>query len=172
MFLTKTIPILGDDYKAHQTIKQWYEGNQKILYQRSDYATTILSDNPPHNIPRGITKEIDLSKFTQLNDQHIFSIRLNTAYKPSNRKNRIPIPVPKINNWIKNKLNEAGINANFQYKIEGNRNTTKQNTNFSMHSTIVTGILSITDPTKFQQTLTNGIGQGKCLGFGMLNIFM
>jgi len=61
--------------------------------------------------------------------------------------------------------------AEFIYRTEGPRISAKGEHKITLSSVFVTGMCQVKDVIRFKTALTKGIGHGKGLGFGMINIF-
>lgn len=165
MYLTKLSPISGDDYKKHQMIKDIFPGDQKVLFQVNDMGITVISE-----VAVTDSVEIDLSSYT-LGSKHPFTLRLNPVTRDIRTKKRIAMDVPLVKGWIRGRLKSAGVEADFQYIREGTRRSVKQGKVISFCSILCFGVLTIIDVKLFQEALLSGVGHGKGIGFGLINVF-
>lgn len=169
MYLTK-INLDGDDYKMHQAIRDIFPGGQRVLFQRSDMDALVLSKEQP--IKEGLeVKEIDLSSLAVVGEQHIFTLRLNPAKRDIKTRKRVTLSEQETRTWIEEKLKGAGVNSKFKYAREGTRRSMKGGMKISLASVLCYGVLTVRDADLFRQAVEQGIGHGKGLGFGFLNIF-
>ncbi len=166
-------PIHGDDYFVHQSLKAAFDRG-KILYQRTRYGIYVISDVMPAE-KLGADKVLELHKvLSGLNDNnnHLFSVRLNPVVTRfiRNKKRRVCISKYKINEWVAEKLNDAGMDTHFTIQLEDDRVSDKKGNKITLSSVMVVGTFRIAHMDKFRTALTSGIGHGKGLGFGALNI--
>lgn len=173
-YLTRIYGIVGDDYQAHQKLKNIFDQDE-ILFQRGKFETVVLSIKEPEiNYPSLVTKHI--STFLDEIDygsEFLFTARLNPVVtKQVNEKGkRYPVEKSRLREWIKNKLEVAGVSAEFIYSTEGPRISMKKEHKITLSSVFVTGMCQVKDIDRFKTALTKGIGHSKGLGFGMLNVF-
>jgi CRISPR-associated protein Cas6/Cse3/CasE subtype I-E len=168
MYLTNLPSIQGDDYKQHQNVRQVFPGTQRVLFQQHDCGVTVISDEKP--VEDLNTKEIDETSFV-VGGQYPFTVRLNPSKRDIKTHKKVPIDSDFVKAWIGNKLLGSGVDAKFQYIKEGVRRSVKQGKTISLVSVLCFGLLTIKDTETFSKALKSGIGAGKGLGFGMLNIF-
>jgi len=87
---------------------------------------------------------------------------------------RVPVPVDDLENWLIRhsenggfKIRQASVlTAGYAYV---NRSGEKRQGQ-QLRSVRFEGILEVTDPEKFRQSLNSGIGPAKAFGFGLLSI--
>jgi len=169
MYLTK-IRLDGDDYKMHQAIRGIFPGSQRVLFQRSDMGVLVFSAE--RSVKDGLeVKEIDLSSLAVVGEQHIFTLRLNPAKRDIKTKKRVALSEQETRTWIEEKLKGAGVDSKFKYAREGSRRSMKGEIKISLASVLCYGVLTVKDPDLFRRAVEQGIGHGKGLGFGFLNIF-
>jgi CRISPR-associated protein Cas6/Cse3/CasE subtype I-E len=166
MYITELSIIDGDNYKQHQYIRKIFQGDQKVLFQKTDSCIIVLSSNKSNKE----CKEVDLSNYNNI-DSYTFSIRLNPSKRDNKSKKRVAIDIQNTKKWIREKLEKNGIEANFQYIPEGINRSKKENKTISLNSVLCFGSLKIKDFNLFSNAVLNGIGNAKGLGFGLLNIF-
>ena len=169
MYLTK-INMDGDDYKVHQAIRDIFPGGQRVLFQRSDVNALVLSKERP--VKDGLeVKEVDLSSLAIVGEQYIFTLRLNPAKRDIKTKKRVALSEQETRTWVEDKLKGTGVVSKFKYSREGSRRSMKGDMKISLASVLCYGVLTVKDPDLFRQAIEQGIGHGKGLGFGFLNIF-
>jgi CRISPR-associated protein Cas6/Cse3/CasE subtype I-E len=169
MFLTK-LPLLNksdDDYKYHQYVKGIFCKSEKVLFQKADDVVFVLSSEKSMNE----CEEISLRKYN-VGDNIPFIIRLNPTKTDIKTGKRVRLETDKIKTWINKTFTNRGCDIKFQYIIEGTRRSIRDNETISLFSILCFGNLVIKDVNCFYNTLTTGIGHGKGLGFGLLNIFL
>jgi CRISPR-associated protein Cas6/Cse3/CasE subtype I-E len=173
-YLTRIYDVAGDDYQVHQKLKTIFDQDY-ILFQRGKFETVVLSTKAPAiNHPKAVTKEI--SAFLDSIDsgsEFLFTVRLNPVVtkKIDDKGKRYPIEQSMLQEWINNKMEDAGMIAEFIYNTEGPRVSMKKEHKITLSSVFVTGMCQVKDVSRFNKALTKGIGHSKGLGFGMLNIF-
>lgn len=167
MHLTRMPVVEGDDYQQHQAVRKVFPGDQKVLFQQSDNCLTILSSEKPVGLQ---SQEIDISSQAVVGKQYSFTVRLNPAKRDMKTHKRVALDNDSVKPWITQQLNKAGVNAKFQYIKEGIRRSAKQGKTISIASVICFGFLTVKDVESFRKALESGIGNGKGMGFGLLNI--
>lgn len=163
MYLTKLPPMQGSDYQVHQKIRELFPGEQRVLFQRSDYKIFVIS--------KTAIKESELYQNTfAVGEQQSFTLRLNPSYRSrENGKCIALLPVSK--DWIQKKLKQAGVKGMYNIISEKSRCFMKGSTKITLSSVFITGFLEVFDDRKFAHALRKGIGRGKSFGFGMINIY-
>jgi len=168
MYLTKLMPIMGDDYLIHQEVKKLFEDTQKVLFQQTDSCLIVLSDLP---CTKGKTVPVDFSSYALSEEQHLFSVRLNAASRSTKTGKRETVLPDKVEAWVASRLSKIGVEAVFQIKPEGIRKSLRKDKVISLSSIFVTGYMTVKEPDLFRKALESGIGHGKGFGYGLLNIF-
>ncbi len=87
---------------------------------------------------------------------------------------RVPVPADKLHQWLARQAAAGG------FSIQENSTTvqagyifvskTRDSKGQRLRSVRYEGILAVTDPDNFRNTLTRGIGPGKAFGFGLLSV--
>jgi len=173
-YLTRIYDIVGDDYQIHQKLKNIFDQDD-ILFQRGKFETVVLSTKASaKQHPTVVTKQI--STFLDSIDcgsEFLFTARLNPVVtkKIDDKGKRYPVEQNRLREWINNKLEAAGMIAEFIYSTEGPRISMKKEHKITLSSVFVTGMCQVKDVSRFKTALAKGIGHSKGLGFGMLNIF-
>ena len=170
MYLTKMLPVVGDDYEVHRKVMERFERPQRVLFQHTPTCLYVLSERPSSRAV-GRQAEVDVDKLSLAGEQHFFSLRLNAARRSPGGGKRVSIPLPKMREWVSSKFARAGVEADFDYSVEGTRRSRKGEATVSLQSVMVTGVLTVKDSSAFKQALCSGIGHAKGFGFGMLNVF-
>jgi len=87
---------------------------------------------------------------------------------------RVPVDADQLYQWLAGKAESGGFSID-----EGSTtvqptyiyvNKTRNGDGQRLRSVRYDGILKITDPARFQETLIRGIGPGKAFGFGLLSV--
>jgi CRISPR-associated protein Cas6/Cse3/CasE subtype I-E len=173
-YLTRISDIAGDDYQVHKKLKSIFDQDD-ILFQRGRFETVVLSiKTPAIHHPSMATKHIAaFLDSIECGSEFLFTVRLNPVVtkKVDDRGKRYPVEQNRLQEWINNKLEAAGIKAEFIYNTEGPRISMKQDHKITLSAVFVTGMCQVKDLSHFQKALTKGIGHSKGFGFGMLNIF-
>jgi len=161
MYLTKLSPMLGSNYQVHQKVRELFPGEQRVLFQRSDYGIVVIS--------KTAIKESELQKNTfTVGDQYPFTLRLNSSHKKNGKRVALS-DVSK--DWVQKKLGQAGVKGMYNIIPEKAQCFMKGSTKITLSSVFITGFFEILDEEKFIYALYNGIGKGKSFGFGMINIY-
>lgn len=168
MYLTELDELIGDDYEVHVKLSEIFDG-QRVLFQRRGNQLVVLSKKPiaVSNDVSGILKTI------KTGSEFLFVLRINPVVtRFINGKNRrIALEPSSIKPWLDQIFSKHGFTADVAFKIEGIRRSKKGSYTISLLSVLVNGILVVSDPVQFRKSLERGIGHGKGLGFGFLNIF-
>lgn len=171
MYISRRSPINeSNDYKIHQKVKSLFEGDQKVLWQQNSHSLYVLSELAPGK-ELDDCRQIDIGDVTQKGEQHIFSIRMNPVYRDTKTRKKIKIDNDKTNEWVNRKLKESGVDAKFKLSFDGYRTYSKNGFEVPAWTVMVKGFLTVIDSEKFRKSLTNGIGNLKFVGYGMINIF-
>lgn len=126
-------------------------------------------------------KLIPESYFTR--SRYRFHLRANPTRKVavqnpdgSFKKNSRRVPLSKREDliaWIRRKGEQGGfaVQEDSLRTIPGGREYFQKNGQRGLHSAVeFQGVLAVTDPRKFRETFTRGIGPAKAFGFGLLVI--
>ncbi len=83
---------------------------------------------------------------------------------------RVPVPPDQLINWLARQAESAGffINRDATTLQLGYIYMNKNGKGQRLRSVLFDGLLRVTDPDAFRQTLIRGIGSGKAFGFGLL----
>jgi CRISPR-associated protein Cas6/Cse3/CasE subtype I-E len=171
MFLsTIPDPVELDDYAVHQRIMSLTEG-RKALFQRKGTSIDILTAEPLEG-SRDISSQLaNLTAGQSL----LFTIRLNPVVsqklEKGQRGKRRPVPAADLKPWVARTLEKNGARATFSILSEGPRFSRKGASTITLSSITVSGVLKILDADALRTAISTGIGHGKAMGFGMLNIF-
>lgn len=171
MFLsTIPDPVELDDYAVHQRIMMLTDG-RKALFQRKGTSIDILTAEPLEG-SRDISRHLaGLAAGQSL----LFTIRLNPVVskklEKGQRGKRRPVPPPDLKAWVQRTLEKHGARATFSLLSEGPRFSRKGEGTITLSSITVSGVLEILDADLVRSAITGGIGHGKAMGFGMLNVF-
>ena len=165
MYLLKLYNQIGDDYSIHQKVRSLVPSTYKVLFQTKGGCVTIATCL---NIEG--SKEIKLD--AQEGSQYLFDIRVNPARR--DRKTGKVTSLHETNHvaWFKKKAEENGFEIiAIKTEDEGSRSSQKGQSTITIRSLFIIGMLIVKDKEKFNRALQHGIGRGKGLGFGLLNIF-
>jgi CRISPR system Cascade subunit CasE len=163
-------PVELDDYAVHQRIMA-LTGGRKALFQRKGTGIDILTAEPLEG-SRDISGQLAALAAGQ---SLLFTIRLNPVVskklEKGQRGKRRPIPPSELKSWAARTLEKIGARATFTILSEGPRFSRKGDSTITLSSITVSGVLEILDADLLRTAITGGIGHGKAMGFGMLNIF-
>jgi CRISPR system Cascade subunit CasE len=90
---------------------------------------------------------------------------------------RVPVPPDQLVDWLEHRGQKDGFSINkdsitiqptyvFMKKSSMEKNSKGQR----LYSVLFNGLLRVSDPEAFQQTLVSGIGTAKAFGFGLLSV--
>ena len=85
---------------------------------------------------------------------------------------RVPVPTDQLIDWLARRAESAGffIERDATTVQPGYIYMNKNGKGQRLRSVLFDGLLLVTDPDAFRQTLIRGIGSGKAFGFGLLSI--
>jgi len=85
---------------------------------------------------------------------------------------RVPVPTDQLIDWLARRAESAGffIKRDATTLQPGYIYMNKNGKGQRLRSVLFDGLLRVTDPDAFRQTLVRGIGSGKAFGFGLLSI--
>jgi len=88
---------------------------------------------------------------------------------------RVPVQTEELNEWLNSRGKEGGFSIDkdsttIQQGYMYFKNPQKRDQEARLRSVRYDGVLKVTDPTRFQETLLKGIGPGKAFGFGLLSV--
>lgn len=90
---------------------------------------------------------------------------------------RVPVPPDQFVDWLERQAETAGFSINNDFTtiqssyIYMNKGYKDKNSNGQhLLSVLFNGLLQVTDPDAFRETVVSGIGSGKAFGFGLLSI--
>jgi CRISPR system Cascade subunit CasE len=187
---------LRDCYDWHQKVWKAFPGRDgerrdfltRLDQRREGFRLLIVSPTQPER-PEWCppdpeswkTKPIPETYFTRR--RYAFQLCANPTKKVSKElpdgsltKNGRRVPLRKreeLVDWIKRKGDQGGFavdEATLRTFSRG-REYFKKNGQDGLHSAVeFQGVLAVTDPAKFHETFTGGIGSAKAFGFGLLVI--
>jgi CRISPR system Cascade subunit CasE len=194
-FATAARLRLRDCYDWHQAVWKAFPGRDRerrefltrLDQRREGFRLLIISPMEPTRpewCPPGAeswkTKPIPETYFTRR--RYVFQLCANPTKKIASKadgtvtKNGRRVPLGKreeLVEWIKRKGDQGGFavdEATLRTFSRG-REYFRKNGQDGMHSAVeFEGALTVTDPAKFHETFTRGIGSAKAFGFGLLVI--
>ena len=169
MYLTELDDLIGDDYQIHVALSAMFH-EQKILFQRRGQRVLVMSREPLGGSSRDISPILAKVK---PGDEFLFVARLNPVITKfiDGKNRRVAIDPPRINVWLDSVFSKNGITAECTYRVEGIRRSRKDERTISLFSVLVNGVLVASEVDLFRKAVKQGVGHGKGLGFGLLNIF-
>jgi hypothetical protein len=173
MYITKLYNVTGDDYCIHKYVMRFFPGNRP-LFQVNGSIVTTYSNTIPVNVDSKFIKEVSVNP--KVGDAHLFTLRISPTKRDKNTHKIVSIDNSLISEWVKNKAIKNGFNIDaMKTEDEGFRVAIKKSlpNPITLRSIFITGMLSVQDPLKFNNTVYHGLigARSKGLGFGMLNIF-
>jgi CRISPR system Cascade subunit CasE len=194
-FATAARLRLRDCYDWHQAVWKAFPGRDgeprdflmRLDRRREGFRLLIVSpieptrpDWCPADAESWKTKPIPESYFTRR--RYAFQLCANPTKKVRSRpdgslpKHGRRVPLGKreeLVEWIKRKSDQGGFTvdeATLRTFSRG-REYFEKNGRQGLHSAVeFKGMLTVTDPAKFHETFTRGIGSAKAFGFGLLAI--
>jgi CRISPR system Cascade subunit CasE len=195
-FATAVRLRLHDNYAWHQAVWKAFPGRNgerrdflmRLDQRREGFRLLIVShvqpvrpDWCPPDAESWKTKPIPDTYFTRI--RYAFQLCANPTKKVSKArpdgsltKNGRRVPLGKreeLVEWIKRKGTDGGFavdEATLRTMSRG-REYFEKNGQSGLHSAVeFQGILTVTNPIKFHESFTHGIGSAKAFGFGLLVI--
>jgi CRISPR system Cascade subunit CasE len=88
---------------------------------------------------------------------------------------RVPVPADKFDEWLTSRAAPAGFSVEGLIGVQAGYLYAKDNKAANgkgqrLRSVRYDGVLKVTDPARFQETLLKGVGPGKAFGFGLLSV--
>lgn len=188
MYLTSLPNIVGDDYRSHQILAALF-APQRILYLRKGPQVAVLSPSPLPLHPQKSHDVTDIIAAIENDSMYHFSTRLNPSIskrRDSSSNNerehavvqttnswskREAIPPQETSDWVKHQFDKNGATVHCRTTWEGIRRSKKKSYEIALASVHVQGIVIVKDAEAFRNIVVNGLGHGKGLGFGMIDIF-
>jgi CRISPR system Cascade subunit CasE len=195
-FATAARLRLRDCYDWHQAVWKAFPGREglrrefltRLDRRREGFRLLIVSPSEPvrpewcpPDAESWRTKPISERYFTCR--RYVFQLWANPTKKVSKEgpdgtltKNGRRVPLGKreeLVQWIKRKGDQGGFTVNEATlrTFSRGREYFRKNGQDGLHSAVeFEGVLSVTDPAKFHETFTRGIGSAKAFGFGLLVI--
>jgi CRISPR system Cascade subunit CasE len=187
---------LRDSYDWHQAVWQAFPGRDdkprdfltRLDQRREGFRLLIVSPAKPTRpdwCPPGPeswkTKPIPATYFTR--NRYAFQLCANPTRKVSKQRpdgsltkngTRVPLRTrEEFLEWIQRKGQQGGFTADQATlrTFSRGREYFDKNGQRGLHSAVeFQGILTVTDPARFHETFTRGIGSAKAFGFGLLVI--
>jgi CRISPR system Cascade subunit CasE len=182
---------LHDTYAWHQAVWKAFPGRDgeprdfltRLDRHREGFRLLIVSPTQPERPdwcpPDGWrTKPIPESYFGKT--RYAFQLSANPTKKVASRadgtltKNgrRVPLGTrEELVEWIRRKGDQGGftVDESTLRTFSRGREYFRKNGRQGLHSAVeLKGVLTVTDPAKFHETFTHGIGTAKAFGFGLL----
>jgi CRISPR system Cascade subunit CasE len=179
---------LSDAYELHRTIMGAFpdgaEGPGRVLYRVEDVkgATVVIliqSDKEPDckkmNIPEDyFTNHPGIKTFDPVfmdGQQLIFRLTANPTVKRDGKRWGLTSEDDQ-RRWMERKASTGGFSIVSLRTIPHRAAQGEKGDGKALKFASVTfeGVLRVIDPTKFRETLEDGIGSGKGFGFGLLSL--
>ena len=186
---------LRDSYAWHKVVWKAFPGRDgsprdfltRLDQRRDGFRLLIVSAEPParpdwcpSDAQSWKTKPIPDTYFSR--KRYAFQLCANPTKKVASRpdgsitKNGRRVPLGKreeLLEWINRKGEQGGftVDAETLRTFSRGRQYFQKKGQQGLHTAVeFRGILAVTDPTKFRETFTRGIGSAKAFGFGLLVI--
>ena len=185
----------SNPYAMHQTLARVFDAEGEFLWRLEDTILLVQSQvrpdwgrlEPNYLLRPSESKAVDVSAITTLERPLRFRLRANTnkaksvpkeqretraSGRPASGKRHGLYQPEEQLEWLKSRADANGFTIldtmvahsdRWQVRKEGQAPITLAVAEFD-------GVLRITDPTLFQQSLEQGIGRGKALGLGLLSV--
>ena len=136
----------------------------------------MLSPEPPHKKAGHSISVKHVIDNIKVGDSLDFSIRINPVISKKTDANakrgvRKAVPTHDLKRWLDNKFIKYGFWADYYFDQKNFRESVKNGSLISIASFLVSGSLEVLHPDSVRCALTEGIGRGKGLGFGMLHVY-
>ena len=168
-----------DSYSVHRLVYSLFPANTcgRILFRDKgvrQQERTILIFSPV--VPKGPswvelrTREVPDKLFTF--SEYRFSVRMNPVF----RRERKEFPIKgslEQGKWFLRKCGEWGFQVPQDQLIVSETDIQEfasEKHHITQESVVFSGVLEVTDRSRFRESVENGIGRGKSFGFGLLEI--
>ena len=186
----KTMKMLTDVYKLHQTILQGFSAYQncdRVLFrvepeERNALVSVLIQSTlePDWSLFKGINQGVVSVKTKEFSPQLLpgdflrFRLRANPTVCREGKRYGL-IRDESLREWLTKK--EAKIGAKFidivsmdEGYINGNKNDGQTRHRVNLKVARFEGVVRVTSPDFFVHALKNGIGPAKAFGCGLLSI--
>jgi CRISPR system Cascade subunit CasE len=195
-FATAAKLRLHDNYDWHKAVWQAFPGRDgeprdfltRLDRRREGFRLLIVSpaaptrpDWCPPDPESWKTRPIPETYFAR--GRYIFNLCANTTKKvtklaadgsPTKNGKRVPLHErEELVAWLKRKGEQGGFTADEATlrTFSRGREYFEKNGQTGLHSAVeFQGVLAVTDPARFHETFTRGVGPAKAFGFGLLVI--
>lgn len=192
----ESLNLLSSPERIHAAVMKGFpnseESGERILWSlQKGYASTIVyveSDTRPDYTgwverygwpelpPENTVRTTDNTAFHDSiseDDIRVFQLTATPAKKMNGSKNRVPLVGEAANDWVRNKLLDAGceiIDGTFSKKSENSYKFTKNagSSVVKVSQSTYAGLVRIKDPKKAVSAINDGIGSNKAYGSGLL----
>lgn len=166
--------VVGDSYFAHQVITSAFP-DQKVAFFRDGANCVVFSEKEPiAPFAREVyilnTSEFDIQDVLE-NSNKMFTLRVNPVKRT--REGKQKVPDENMEHWLIEHLANIGCEIK-QYIHAGScwdkfvqRKTGK---NIQIYYHVIMGMLEIVDEKLFTDNYFKMMGQGKCFGYGLVNL--
>lgn len=161
----------SDSYRNHQIVKSIFKvGENDILIFRSNKDNIYVRTNaiPDNSSGRLMIKPVTKQHRIVTGAKMQFFINLSLYKRKDGKKIAFE---GDLNDYVMQKMQDKGFNVVKIHQTQrGELLTKRKNVKLRFDYVSVHGVLEITNPDLFKNTLATGIGRDKMVGLGMLNI--
>ena len=175
-YLTKVAGVSGGFYRAHQVVKSMFPGEQHLLFQDNMGHLSILSDAPRQGEPFDPSVEVRseaVVEYPLAGTTVAFVFRCNPTRKDRKTGKRMALDDGGAQAWVERKLAAAGGEVLAMSMVhEGMMTDSKQEgQGLFFASYVASGVMTVKDGDTLATAVHDGIGPGKSMGWGFLNVF-
>jgi CRISPR system Cascade subunit CasE len=185
---------LRDCYDWHQAVWKAFPGRDgerrdfltRLDRRRDGFRLLIVSPNEPTRpdwCPHESWQSKPIPETYFRRRRYAFQLAANPTKKvtklgpdgqPTKNGRRVPLSIrDELVGWISRKGEQSGfaVDTDSLRSFSRGREYFEKNGILGMHSAVeFQGVLNVTDPGKFHESFTRGIGSAKAFGFGLLVI--
>ena len=137
-----------------------YELGEIIVVRSNSFPRELRDAGVPVEIPA-------------LGSRRRFRLAASPMRSRNGRKQRLPIGDAQSRiDWLIERGNKGGFTLVDDVEVSWRTIVIRRkDIDIPMERAIFTGILEVTDPSALASTMTDGVGRGRALGFGLLQLF-
>lgn len=175
-YITKLAGVSGGFYRAHKIVKSMFPGEQHTLFQDNMGHLTILSEAPRQTEPFDPEVEIRSEgpvEYPKAGEIVPFVFRCNPTKRDKKSRKRVALDDIGAKAWVERKLAASGVEVlAMSMAHEGMMSDVKgEDQKIFFASYIVSGVFTVKDSDVLSSAVSKGIGPGKAMGWGFLNVF-
>ena len=165
--------VVGNSYFFHQVVDSVFPNQKKMYYPKNDTLVVYSEKGPVSPYTKEVyiieTCEFDIADILK-NRSKMFTLEVNMIKRVNGVK--YGVASDEVVGRLEGKLKEIGCELKHCNHTNAYTDKTTQKSTgrgITMHCHTVMGLLDIVDIDLFKKNYFNGIGQGKCFGYGLIH---